>query len=132
MTAVVAKAATITGMRGTSAKMPDSIGATPWTVVGPHSGELSPGSWEKYVYSFPLYCYLERTADDARTQAILNDLLDAFIIAYRSGISLGGTVAQTLVRSWNTDRYTEISTSKFQILELTVETTVVGGQTYTA
>lgn len=117
-TAVAAKAAGITGLRGYSAAVPDTIPASPWLIVGSHSAttELS---GTVTTFTFPLRCYVERTSDSARTQVIVNDLVDDFVAAYWDGLTYGGTIAVGRITGWNTDLYAEVGQADYQVVEFT-------------
>ncbi len=130
--AVAAKTAAVTGMRGASANTINALPASPWAVVGNHRGTFEAGAFEEMTYTFTMHTFVERTGDDDQTQATVNDLLDAIIAAFRSGITLGTTVAQTRITAWNTDLYQETATAKYQVLETTLEILVKSGRTYTA
>ena len=119
-TAVAAKAVSITGMRGTSAVVPDTIPASPWLIVGSHSATYEAGNMDRIRYTFPLRCYVERTADAGRTETTINDLVDAFVTAYRNGLTYGGTVAEGRITGWNTDLYADVGESKYQVVEFTL------------
>jgi hypothetical protein len=123
--AIAAKAVGIAGMRGTSAVVPDTIPATPWTIVGPHQGTYEPGNMDYIRYTFPLRCYVERSADAARTQTMINALVDAFVTAYRNGLTYSGTVAQGNIIAWNTDLYAEIGEGNYQVIEFTFAVLVI-------
>jgi hypothetical protein len=119
-TAVAAKAAGIAGMRGTSALLPDTIPSSPWLIVGSHAAAYDAGPMDHIHYTFPLRCYVERAPDSARTQATVNDLVDAFVTAYRNGLTLGGTVTEARITAWNTDLYAEVGSALYQVVEFTL------------
>jgi hypothetical protein len=124
-TAVAAKATSVTGVRGSSAAVPDTIPASPWVVVGPHSGTIEAGNMDRIRYTFPLRAYVQRTADDARTQTAINDLVDAMITGYRNGLTYGGTTADCHVTAWNTDLYAEVGEAFYQVVEFTMTALVI-------
>jgi hypothetical protein len=119
-TAIAAKAAAIATMRGTSATVPDTIPATPWAVVGPHSATYDAGPMDKIRYTFPIRCYVQRTSSAERVQVAANDLVDAFVAAYRNGLTYGGTVAVGRIQSWDTDLYAEIGEAAYQVIEFSL------------
>jgi len=119
-TAIAAKAVGIAGMRGSSAVVPETIAATPWVIVGSHSATYEAGNMDRIRYTFPLRCYVERTADSGRTETIINDLVDAFVTAYRNGLTYGGTVAEGRITGWNTDLYASIGDSLYQVIEFSL------------
>ena len=129
-TAVAAKAAGITAIRGSSAVVPDTIPASPWLIVGSHAASAELGGW-KITYTFPLRCYVERAADSARTGVIVNDLVDDFVAAYWNGLTYGGTVAEGRITSWNTDLYTEVGEAFYQVIEFTLQVVVVDTTVHT-
>ncbi len=129
---IAARVATITTVRGASATPSDAVPASPWAVVGNHHGTLEAGSFERVTYIFPLRIYVERTADDARTGAIVNGLVDELVAAFRSGITLGAVVAQTRVTDWDTGTYVETDEAAYQCLDANIEVLVASGQSYTA
>ncbi len=117
-TAIVAKAAGITAMRGASDTVPDTIPASPWTVLGSNAGTIEGGY--RINYTFPLRCYVERTADAGRVAHTVNDLVDAFVAAYRDGLTLSGTVAESRITAWNSDLYAEVGKSEYQVIEFSL------------
>ena len=119
-TAIAAKAAGIATMRGTSATVPDTIPATPWAVVGPHSATFEAGPMAKVRYTFPIRCYVQRSSSAQRVQVAANDLVDAFVVAFRDGLTYGGTVAEGRITSWDTDLYTEIGEASYQVIEFSL------------
>lgn len=119
-TAVAAKASTVTALRGYSAVVPDTIPSSPWLIVGSHSATYEAGNMDKIRYTFPLRVYVERAADSARTQVVVNDLVDAMVTAYRNGLTYGGTVAEARVTAWNTDLYVEVGGALYQVVEFTL------------
>lgn len=118
-TAIAAKAATIATLRGQSAVIPDTIPASPWLIVGSHSATYEAGNMDRVRYTFPLRCYVERTADAGRTQTTVNGLVDAFVTAYRNGLTYGGTIAEGKITGWNTDLYAEVGDGFYQVIEFT-------------
>jgi hypothetical protein len=127
--AVVAKAAGIAGMRGTSPTAPDTIPASPWTIVGAHQAVMDGITTH---ITFPLRVYVERVTDDARTQAVVNDLVDAMVAAYWDGITIGGTVAQARIVAWNTDLWNpDIGGVAYQVPEFTLVVTILNFNPHT-
>lgn len=124
-TAIAAKAAAIAGMRGTSAVTPETIPATPWTVVGPHSAAYEAGPMDKVRYTFPLRCYVQRTSSAERVQVTANDLVDAFVTAFRNGLTYGGTVAEGRITSWDTDLYATVGEAEYQVIEFSLFVLVI-------
>jgi len=120
--AVAAKAAGISGMRGASPLLPDTIPASPWSIVGAHSAtfEMDSANRSRVRYTFPIRCYVERTNDAARTASLVNDLVDAFVLAYSTGLTYGATVAEGRITGWNTDLFAEVGSALYQVIELTL------------
>jgi hypothetical protein len=50
----------------------------------------------------------------------VNDLVDAFVTAYRNGLTLGGTVTEARITAWNTDLYAEVGSALYQVVEFTL------------
>ena len=131
--AVAAKAAGVGGIRGTSPRPPDKIPSSPWAIVGSHSADSSGGTiGMRYIeYTFPILVYVERTADAERTSAIVNDLVDAFVVAFEAGITLGGTVARAAITGWKTDLYAEVAEASYQVIDFTLSVVVQEASAYT-
>lgn len=119
-TAIAAKASTISALRGRSAVVPDTIPASPWLVVGSHSATYEAGNMDRIRYTFPLRVYVERQADAGRTEVIVNDLVDAFVTAYRNGLTYGATVAEGRITAWDTNLYAEVGQATYQVIELSL------------
>lgn len=130
-TAVAAKAATVTALRGYSAVVPDTIPASPWLIVGSHSAAYEAGPMDRIRYTFPLRVYVERTADAGRTQTIVNGLVDDMVTAYRNGLTYGGTVAEGRITGWNTDLYAEVGDGFYQVVEFTLFVLVLDTSAHT-
>jgi hypothetical protein len=124
-TAIAAKASTIVGLRGYSGALPETLPASPWLIVGSHRATYEAGNMDKIRYTFPLRCYVERTADAARTQTTINGMVDAFVTAYRNGLTYGSTVAEGRITGWNTDLYTEVGEASYQVVEFTLTVLVI-------
>ena len=82
-------------------------------------------------YTFPIRCYVERTSNADTVAATVNDLVDAFVVAYEKGITLGGTVAQAQITGWNTDLYAEIGEASYQVIEFTLTALLRESSDYT-
>ena len=80
----------------------------------------TPVKMDKIRYTFPIRCYVERTADAGRESATINGLVDAFVTAYRNGLTYGGTVAEGRITAWNTDLYAEVGQSRYRVVEFTL------------
>lgn len=131
--AVAAKAAGVAGIRGTSPRPPDKIPSSPWAIVGSHQAVNSGGNigQRSIRYTFPVRVYVERTSDADRVAATINDLVDAFVVAYEAGITLGGTVTQAQITAWNTDLYAEVADAEYQVIEFTLTVLVQEASGYT-
>lgn len=123
--AVAVKAAAAAGIRGASALLPDTIPGSPWAVVGPHRATYSAGNMDRIDYTFPIGVYVERTADDARAEAIINNLVDAFVTAFRNGLTYGGTVAEGRITGWDTNLYAEVGGVRYWVVEFSLAVTVL-------
>jgi hypothetical protein len=131
--AVAAKASGVAGIRGSSPRPPDKIPSSPWAVVGSHQAASTGGNlgMRNIHYTFPIHVYVERTADADRTSAVVNDLVDAFVVAFEAGITLGGTVARAAIDGWNTDLYAEVAEASYQVIDFTLSVVVQEASAYT-
>ena len=62
-------------------------------------------------------------------------MLDAFLTAFRSGISLNLAslgVSAALITDWNTDRFYDIGGESYQAVDFTVQVDVYRSATYTS
>lgn len=132
-TALATTVAGITGMSGCSPVPIDSLNATPWGVVGPPKGQLlQPGSWERFLLTFPLRVYLARVSSSDRDQVAINDFLDLFLVGFRSGITLGGVVTEAIIKSWDTDRFYTIGGEDFQAIDFVIGVELERAASYSA
>ena len=129
---IAAIAATVTGVVGTSANVPETIPATPWAIVGNHHATFAAGANERIDYTFPVRFYVERVASDAQTSTVINGLIDAMMVAFRTGMTLGGIVDGLYITDWNSDLYAEVGGSRYQVLEANVHVIGRGAGDYTA
>lgn len=139
--AIAADALTVVGgtasqstMRGSVAGPTSNLGPAPQTVVGPPNGRITPGSWEVIEIKFPVRVYTAKLRNATQTQHDVNEWLDAFIAAYRTGITFGLSalgVMQVVIDSWNTDAFYEVGGEPYQAIDFTVSVYVASGQTYT-
>jgi hypothetical protein len=106
-TAIIAKAAGVSGIRGASVRMPDSIPASPWFVLAPHTATLTPGQRERTVFTIPLRLYIERQATDDQTIQTGDDLIDLTVQAFSQGITLATVTGTTELRldGWDADNW---------------------------
>ncbi len=92
----------------------------PAIVLGQMTWTTTPGDRERSIYNFELDLYVERIADDDRTIATTDDLIDLIQAAYALGITLGqgGTTQQAVIRggssnSWETKGASEYLVTRF-------------------
>lgn len=131
--AIANQAKAVAGIRWALPQPPDALPGTPCAIVGPPSGRLDqPGSWERLYWTYPLRVYVATTNDTAHTQADTNDLLDLFLIGFRTGIGLTGLVAQSVITSWQTDRFYTIGAEEYQCIDFVVTVELERSATYTA
>ena len=131
-TTLATTASGISGIRGASAKPLDTIPGTPYAIIGPvQNGTVIPGSWERVHMRFPLWIYIDRTADAARTQNAINSYVNGVIAAYRSGGTESATVASTLVTEWRTDMFETVGATEYQVLEFFIDVVVNSAVGYT-
>jgi hypothetical protein len=131
--AVITRAASVSGVRGSSVGFPELLPPSPFVICGNHKAVMDvSGAFEVIVYTFPVQFFVERLGDDSETLSTLHDLIDGAIAAFRTGVTLSGTVAQTKIVRWNTDLYSEVGGSAFQHVEIFVEVRVASGHAYTA
>ena len=131
--AIANRAAGISGMFAASAFPVDAIPDTPYTVVGPHTGTLPvPGSWEQRILYFPVRCYVSRTAGSTYDQQSINAMVDAFISAFRSGITDSAGVTQIIIQSWNTGLFEVVANEEYQVIDFTFRVDIFQSATYTA
>jgi hypothetical protein len=131
--AVVAGVTTAGGvaMVGVSPEHLETLPGSPYTLTGPHQGEMLQGSWEEVTYHFPMTTFVERRDTDARMQMLINDLLDAIIAAFRSATYLGQSATVCSVTGWDSDLFSSLGGSDYQLLRFTVAVQVFSGQSYT-
>ncbi len=131
--AVVAGVTTSGGvtMVGVSPEHLEALPGSPYTLNRPHSGGLDQGSWEEATYNFPMTTFVERRDTDARTQMLVNDLLDAIVAAFRSATYLGQAATVCAVTAWDSDNFSKVGGAEYQLLNFTVSVKVFSGQTYT-
>ncbi len=96
--AIIAKAATVSGVRGTYARLPETIPMAPAVVLGQMTWTTIPGNRERTDYTFELSLFVERLRSDDQTIAKADDLIELIQIAYASGITLAqiGTTQCTI------------------------------------
>ena len=87
--AISTKAGAISGIRGASARVPDNLPYTPYAVVFPPDAKLTRNISQDVIEStFPVYLYLARPGDTARTLALVYPYINSFYTAWRSGLTL--------------------------------------------
>lgn len=134
-TAIAATVAGASGMRGCSSSVLDTIPGTPYGALGLPRVSVDAGAWERITYVWPLHILVARVADGPRTATATFDLLDAIIVAFRTGISGGlsaSGVIETLIETGEIDRFYEVGGEEYQALDLVLTTTVGRPTTYTA
>jgi hypothetical protein len=132
-TAIAAQAAGVAGMVGGSATPLDTIPNTPYAVVGPSSGRIDqPGSWERLYWTVPWRCYVARISNGALVQTDVNDLLDLILVTFRTGITLGGLVSQSVIATWQTDRYYTVGIEDYQAIDFVNTVELERSASYTA
>lgn len=131
--AIGAQYAAIAGMSGVSARPVDKIPATPFTVVGGPAGRIDqPGSWERTYWTVPVRVFVARVSADDLTQADVSDMLDLILVALRAGITLGALVSQSVITTFDTDRFYTIGGEDYQAIDLVHTVELERSATYTA
>lgn len=129
--AVKTKMASVTGIRSTYARIPDTIAAAPAAILGPPRIEVEPGQYEKITYTFPLSLYVERTADDARTAQTLYDLVENTIAAFRTGNFLtGASTGPALLVSIDTNGFDTVGGADYFVAQCELQVHHHSPQTY--
>lgn len=135
-TGLTGGSAIVNNMRGASAYPQTNLGPSPQTVVGPPSGRLTAGTWERIFLRFPVRVYVAKIRNASQAQFDTNEWVDTFISAYRGSgpnqISLGvpGVVA-ALIESWETDKFYELQGEPYQAIDFVVAVEVDRPETYT-
>lgn len=132
---VVGGSASQSTMRGSSAGPVSNLGPAPQTVVGPPKGRIVPGSWEVMELTYPVRVYTAKLRNASQTQHDVNEWLDAFIAAFRTGITLSlsaSGVMQSVISTWDTDRFYEVGGEPYQAIDFEVTVTIAQAETYTA
>lgn len=104
--AVAAKVRAISGIKESTHLVPDGLGSTPAFVVFPPEGDVSePLSQELVEETYLGFLYLAIPADTGRTLAKVYAFIDRFLVAWRTGRTLGmaGTVQESFIRGWKLD-----------------------------
>ena len=118
-TAIIAKGAGVAGIRGAYVRLPEVIKMAPAIVLGQMSWATTPGDRESTIYSFELELWVERVADDDRTIATTDDLIDLIQSAYAVGITLAqigttqGVIRGGSSNSWETSGTAEYLVTRF-------------------
>ena len=132
-TALAAKAAAVAGMAGGSATPLDSLSGTPYLVIGPPRGQLTPSNWERMFIVFPMHLFYARISSADRDQTAINDLLDLVIAAFRLNITLGVPgVVEAVIASWDTNKVQDVGSESYQLIEFLVSVEVDQPAAYTA
>jgi hypothetical protein len=132
-TQVIGGTASINNMRGAYPSPKASMPPAPITIIGPPTGRLTPGSSQEiYFIKYPMRVYVGRLRDSSQTMHDVNEWVDAFLIWYRGGISLGGLVTQAVIESWDTDKFYEIGGEDYQAVDFVIACEVYNSTTYTS
>lgn len=120
--AIIAKAATITGVTYAYARMPETLAGSPAFVLMGVTWQTIPGDRERTTYTFTLRLWQERLGDDDPTIAAVDDLIELTQAAYALGITLGQTALTTQcvigggsANAWMTIGETIYLTADFEI-----------------
>jgi hypothetical protein len=134
-TAIAATVAGASGMRGCASADLDTIPGTPYGAVGLPKVRVDQGAWERVTYTWPVRLFVARVSDGPRTTVAVYDLIDAVVVAFRTGISGGlsaSGVLETLIETGDADKFYDVGGETYQALDMTVTTTVGRSTTYTA
>ncbi len=132
-TGLAALAASVTGMTGCSPVPVETIPNTPYGVIGPPKGSLlQPGSWERLLLQYPMRIYVCRVGTPDRDQVVVSDLVDLFLVTFRTGIELGTIVTEAIIKTWDTDRFYTVGGEDYQAIDWLVGVEVERPATYTA
>jgi hypothetical protein len=132
--AIIAKGAAIAGMRKAYPRLPETIAASPAIVLGQMTWQTIPGDRERTAYTFDLDLYVERSADDDRTIAAADDLIDLVQAAYAAGITLGqgGQTSQCVIRGGASNLWVEIGAAEYLLTRFQLELSASRQRGYTA
>ena len=129
-------ATTVAGIAGVSGCSPvpiENVNATPWGVIGPPKGQLlQPGGWERLLLQYPLRMYVARVSTPDRDQVAINDFLDLFLVAFRSGITQTALITEAIIKSWDTDRFYTLGGEDYQAIDFVIAVEVERAASYTA
>ncbi len=129
---LAADAALVAGVQGSSATPVDGLPVTPFVVIGPPRGSITPGSWERLFITYPMHLFFIRAASADRDQVAINDFLDLFITGFRAGITLGvAGVVEAVIASWDTNKEQDVGGETYQLIEFAVSVEVDRAATYT-
>jgi len=134
-TAIATTVAGASGMRGCASADLDTVPGTPYGSVGLPKVSVEQGAWERVTYTWPVRIFVARVADGPRTTTEVYGLVDAIIVAFRSGIAGGlsaSGVLMTLIETGDMDRFYSVGGEDYQAFDLALTTTVGRGTTYTA
>ena len=113
-TAMIAKGAGVAGIRGAYVRLPEVIKMAPAIVLGQMSWTTTPGNRERTTYNFELDLYVERIADDDRTIATTDDLIDLIQAAYALGITLAQSgTTQAVIRGGSSNSWVTVGASEY-------------------
>lgn len=129
--AIAGRYSGISGINGASTTEFDAMpGPTPWVAIGMPTWTVSAGTFEELIADIPAYVYFERVGSDPDVVAKLDPFPIAIVAAFRQ-VSLGGAVTQTLITTLATDRFAEIGTSSYRVIEVHHTLLVLGAAAYT-
>lgn len=124
LAALAAKALDGTYVVASFATPPDTIGSTPAFVLGIHHGTITVATGEWWHYIIPGHLLCENSGGPERTDALLNDALDAVAASFRSGTSIGGTAVQALITDWQAGQTYQIGDAEYSGIDLTLDVRV--------
>ena len=131
---VIGGTASINAMRYTAPTPVSNIPPAPATIVGPPRGRIATASWEVVQITYPVRVYTAKIMKSSVTQHDVNEWVDAFIAAYRTGITEGLSslgVMEVIIESWDTDKFYEVGGEGYQAIDFVVDVEVLRTATYT-
>ncbi len=132
-TAVKAKLAATAGILYAYDRLQDTLAGSPAAIMGDHSHSLEPGSWERRVWTFGITIAVSsQDRDFADVDTAMNDVLDALIAEFRSGVQLGNTVMASLLDGWDLGRFETIGGEEWWLRPVSLRVFTAAGATYTS
>ena len=124
--------ASISNMRGAFPYPKSNIPPAPVTVIGPPKGRQIASSEEEHLFMlFPMRVYVGKIREAAQTQHDINEWVDAFLLSFRNGISLGGLVTDAHIESWDTDKFYQVGDEGYQAVDFVISVELLRTATYT-